>query len=460
MKTLLFIYFLFCFTFIYQILPAQTNITKGQIVENEICTQNPLLSYAYYAPSNYSTSKKYPVIFGFDAGARGKLPVGLYEKIAEKYEFIIACSNSTYNENTQNYNIASVMFDDVKSKFSIDTAHIYLTGLSGGSRLASAIAYNSSNVAGVIGCAAGLANYSLKFDKINFSYVGIVGIHDMNYYEIVALDEKLDTNNIQHQIIYFDGLHDWSPDYAFEEAIQWMNIFAMKKHRCQIDTIQINNLSNKFLKIVSDSTNQNLYEKYAAYQALANCWNGIKDISLYKKRVAEIEQNQLFQKQQTEKDEILQKEVQLRTKLISEFQNFIYSPEKSKTINWWKVQIQDLQKVAKDSNVEQWNSGVRILETLYIFSRSEYVNFYETTNFDATYNTLIIWSLVKPTDYTPYYLLAKLYAKSNRNHKSLHYLELAISNGFNNIEKINNEPIFSPLKNNKHFQQLLAKITK
>lgn len=54
---------------------AKGNQEKGIIVDTIRCKSNPKLSYALYLPTNYSDVVKWPVIFVFDPGARGKVGV-------------------------------------------------------------------------------------------------------------------------------------------------------------------------------------------------------------------------------------------------------------------------------------------------------------------------------------------------------------------------------------------------
>src|SRR5207253_6401651 len=54
-------------------------------------------SYALYLPSNYSTAKHWPLLLIFDPSARGEVPVKLFHEAAERYGFILICSNNSRN---------------------------------------------------------------------------------------------------------------------------------------------------------------------------------------------------------------------------------------------------------------------------------------------------------------------------------------------------------------------------
>jgi hypothetical protein len=44
----------------------------GQVIEKVVCEGSPDESYALYLPSNYTPSKRWPIIYAFDPGARGR----------------------------------------------------------------------------------------------------------------------------------------------------------------------------------------------------------------------------------------------------------------------------------------------------------------------------------------------------------------------------------------------------
>jgi hypothetical protein len=456
MKTLTFIGFFFCFAAIFQTVSAQHALVKGQLVENESCSNQTSWTYAYYLPSTYSSVKKYPIVFSFDPGARGKLTVEIYQKIAENYGFILIGSNNSKNGSlTDNYNIASALFDDAFAKFSIDESRVYLLGMSGGSRLASGIAANSTGITGVIGCAAGFLESIGLFDKLKFSYVGIVGMRDMNFTEMVMLDEKMDASPVQHQFIYHSGLHDWPPESDFEEAILWMNVFAMQRNILKPDTLQIQQLAKRYESVLNDSANPDLLTRHAVYKSLENCWSGIVQTDPYRDAINALEKDPEYISLATKHRQILEAEVLSCRNLLDELDAFVNSRENSRSYDWWKLKIASIQAVEKHDDTEQQYSGYRILETIFFWAREEYVKNKIRVDPTVAINSLLICTLIQPAEYWPDYLLAALYAKADQKNKALSSLETAAKKGFSDAEQLKAEPAFIPLHKNKRFQELL-----
>ena len=133
------------------------DLPAGQIVPEVACAGDSSQSYALYVPRAYTVARAWPVIFAFDPGARGRVPVERYQAAAERYGFIVAGSNNSRNGSAENSKAIVAMTGDVLSRFSVDERRIYLAGMSGGSRVALGIALGSpkDRVAVVIASSAG-----------------------------------------------------------------------------------------------------------------------------------------------------------------------------------------------------------------------------------------------------------------------------------------------------------------
>src|SRR4249919_553159 len=134
---------------------AQT-LQRGQIVEAVTPLGDATQSYALYLPSTYSADRPWPILIGFHPGARGRAIVDTYREAAERYGFIVAGSNTSRNGPWEvSLRAANAMFQDIGQRFAVDGKRIYLTGHSGGSRVALQIALANKTIAGVIASSAG-----------------------------------------------------------------------------------------------------------------------------------------------------------------------------------------------------------------------------------------------------------------------------------------------------------------
>jgi poly(3-hydroxybutyrate) depolymerase len=132
---------------------------RGRIVERLATMRDPATTYAYYLPSNYDASKRWPIVFVFDPGKRGPLAAELFRDAAETYGWIVVSSNDTSSSDDWQPNSRAInaMWTDAPRRFSLDTKRVYAAGMSGGAIMAWSLAKVTKSVAGVIGCSGRLA---------------------------------------------------------------------------------------------------------------------------------------------------------------------------------------------------------------------------------------------------------------------------------------------------------------
>jgi hypothetical protein len=121
-RTYFFFLILVLFRFpVFQVSGQQ--IEAGKVISNLVCLNDTNHSYALYLPSYYYSSdqEEWPVIYAFDASARGVLPVDLFTEAAEKYGYIIAGSNVSENGPWEPIlRAAENMLKDTEARFYID----------------------------------------------------------------------------------------------------------------------------------------------------------------------------------------------------------------------------------------------------------------------------------------------------------------------------------------------------
>jgi dienelactone hydrolase len=191
--------------------------------------------YALYLPSYYTPSRQWSVILAFDGGGRGRVPVERYRQAAEKYGYIVAGSLNSRNGPWEvSMNAANAMTADVKARFSIDPKRVYTAGMSGGARVAMKIALDSRQIAGVFASSAGFPNEFIA--RVPFPVFGAAGTDDFNHLEMYQLDRRMTS---AHRVLYFDGGHTWLPAEMATQAVEWMELQAMKSGLRPQDTAMV-----------------------------------------------------------------------------------------------------------------------------------------------------------------------------------------------------------------------------
>ncbi|MCM3881573.1 MAG: hypothetical protein ND807_15805 [Vicinamibacterales bacterium] len=258
------------------------DLPAGQIVDRVTCTADPSQSYALFVPSNYTPSRLWPVIFAFDPGGRGRVPVERYQVAAERYGFIVVGSNNSRNGSADIARILSAMTSDVETRFAIDAKRAYMAGMSGGARVALGVAIASKDIAGVIASSAGYPDGRLR-KTLPFPVFATAGTEDFNHLEMRQFDQALTS---AHHLAIFRGGHVWLSSELALEAVEWMELQAMKTGRKPRDDGEIDRLFAARKAAIDVSKVDK--ETYLALLAIADDFQGLRDVSALAARATEL----------------------------------------------------------------------------------------------------------------------------------------------------------------------------
>src|ERR1700681_545424 len=189
-------------------------LVAGQVIEKVLCAGLLGQSYALYLPSNYTPSKRWPILYAFDPGGRGRIPVTLYKDAAEKHGYIVAGSNNSQNfTNEPPERSIFAIWRDRHQRFSLDEHRTYTTGFSGGARTATMVALRCPvcAVAGVIAHGAGYPNSDKPSQKDTFLYFAAVGNQDFNWGGNSGAAAWPGRIGFTLPSGVFDGEHQWAP---------------------------------------------------------------------------------------------------------------------------------------------------------------------------------------------------------------------------------------------------------
>jgi hypothetical protein len=264
------------------VLTAQ-DLPRGQIVDEVRCSAEPTQSYALYLPSNYSPDRAWSLLVGFHPAARGRAIVETYQAAAEKYGYVVAGSNNSRNGPWQvSATSIQAMSTDLGQRFNIDPKRFYLTGLSGGARVAMGVAAGTKAIAGVIASSAGYPD-SQPRKSLPFAVFGTAGTEDFNYIEMRLLDRALTT---PHRVVVFEGGHTLPPGPVAMEAIEWLELQAMKSGAKPRDEPLIDELLARRQQAIAASTGPAATVRLL--QELASDFGGLRDVSGFVARAAEL----------------------------------------------------------------------------------------------------------------------------------------------------------------------------
>jgi poly(3-hydroxybutyrate) depolymerase len=258
------------------------DLPRGQIVDDVRCSAEPTQSYALYLPSNYSPDRAWSLLVGFHPAARGRAIVETYQAAAEKYGYIVAGSNNSRNGPWQVSATSIQAMSADLGRFNIDPKRFYLTGLSGGARVAMGVAAGTKAIAGVIASSAGYPD-SQPRKSLPFAVFGTAGTEDFNYIEMRLLDRVLTT---PHRVVVFEGGHTLPPAPVAMDAIEWLELQAMKSGAKPRDEPLIDQLLARRQQAIAASTGPAATVRLL--QELASDFGGLRDVAGFVARAAEL----------------------------------------------------------------------------------------------------------------------------------------------------------------------------
>jgi dienelactone hydrolase len=255
---------------------------RGVIVDDVKCAADPTQSYALYLPSGYSPDRRWSLLIAFHPGGRGRAMVEKYQAAAEQYGYVVAGSNTSRNGPWAVSMAAVKAMSADLGRFSIDPQRIYLTGHSGGARVAMQVALGNSSIAGVIASSGGYPD-SQPRARVDFAVYGTAGTEDFNYIEMRLLDRKLSS---PHRLAIFPGGHTLPPDDVALEAVEWMELQAMKSGRRLRDEGLIDRLLQKRRESVAASTQP--ADRVHLLEELVADFRGLRDVTVEEGQVKEL----------------------------------------------------------------------------------------------------------------------------------------------------------------------------
>lgn len=434
-----------------QIETKDTTFVNGTIIPNVQCRFDATKSYVLYLPSNYSKSKKYPIMYAFDAHGAGLMPVELFKEEAEKYGYILVGSNNSKNGNP--WEVTSELYDslynDTHRRFSIDNKRIYTAGFSGGSRVASAIAIGKGGINSVIGCGAGLGSQAQPQQK--FGFFGIAGNSDMNLTELIYLDSALANAGFRHYLEVFEGKHEWPNKEVAKDAFLWLELNAIKDMQKPSNDSLINNNLRKWSESYNTLVSKNPYEAYLLCTKIINYFEGVANISKYKTELIDLERNKTVL--------ISKKHISDIAKQETELQQYYANSITSQSTEWWKTQVNSInQKIKSTSDKEERFMYKRLLSYLSLATYMNINGAMKAGRFDVVENLNIIYTLVEPENPEHAYISAILAMKRGKQEDAIACLSKAVDLGFRDISRLENDSTFSKLKVHSKYINILNTI--
>jgi len=414
----------------------EDSFPSGKIINPVICKTSPAQSYALYIPGN-NRNQALPIIYFFDPHGDGLLPIKKYKSLADNFHFILVGSNNSKNGNDWNNveNIWDNLNEDVQKRIAINRERIYTCGFSGGAKVATFLALHHPEIKGVIANGAGLEEIT-KSGNFKFTLTSIAGKGDMNMTDLISIDKILDNTQTKHRIIFFDGIHEWAPLNIMKTAFSGLQFDAMRNNLIPRDSFFINQFveENKN-KIVDEEKSNQLLKAESSCQYSINMLDGVTDkVNWFHKKKDSITQTASYKNQSQANEDLLKKEGIIKAGFQQQFQ--------IRDENYWNNVINDVKEKAAVKTPEglMYQRLQAYLSLAFYSISSQLIS--QNHNKDAEY-FVGLYKMADPTNSEAWYLSAILSARENNSAATKDDLLKAVSLGFNDKKRLEQQPEFS-----------------
>ncbi len=417
---------------------AADTFVRGEIISNINCASDPSKHFALYIPKEPGPLPG--IIFFFDAHGDPVIPLTKYKALADEFKFVLAGSYDSKNGN--DWTTTSQIWQALiaEKRITYDLNRIYTAGFSGGAKVASYIALNNSNISGVIANGAGLPETQQQLPAGNFTFVGIAGTGDMNMTELVSLDEQLNQTSIRHQLLFFDGKHEWCPVETMHDAFVWLHFDEVRKSKMEIDPKWRDDFITKHSKLAEQFKKQNnLYTAVNEFKLLNNYLrDGISPAAAkYENEAAALVKLPEYQKQQAAFNSLLETEKNIKSNLIAMLQQ-------NTDLGFWKTTIEGLNKQSRqnDATAAMYQRATSYLSLACYSLSNRALN---TGENEIALNYISIYKMVDPGNSEAWYFSAMLNARTGKMEAAKTDLKKAIEKGFNDWKRMEMQQEFAAL---------------
>jgi dienelactone hydrolase len=423
-------------------------------------TADPTNSYALYLPSAYSQAKRWPLLLAFDAFARGETSVNLFHEAAEKYGFIVIGSNNSRNFEDPSAAIR-LLGADIKEHYSIDQRRVYLTGVSGGARVATSIAINCKTcIAGVIACVGGLPSGVATPGPEVSEWFLISATEDFNYPEMLHLQEALEKNSAVSRLVIYEGQHGWMPKEYAERALAWMQLRAMARGLTPVDKDFIGKqFEERMAEAQSAQSSGDILAATRDYREIAVDFRTFRDVKEQEAQAKSLAESEAFRKARKNEKAALDLENEVAAKLGNLVAGIGDMPDNREAL------FAQLDAAAKSANRDQKqgsdavrkNAIARGMASAFAFAVENGQQEMLKKDFTSAKEMFRACELIQPESVWATYLLATAQAQLGEKKQAIQALKRAMDKGLKSSKALDDRA-FDRIRNEEAFKELAARL--
>jgi len=426
------------------------------------CLDDPSQSYALYLPSQYSPDRRWPIIYAFDPSAHGRTPVELYQKVAEKYGYILVGSNNSENgPAAPAMAAAQAVWLDTHRRFSIDKDRVYTTGLSGGARFATSFALycHSCAIAGVIAQCAGYPAEISDEAKDQFLYYVAVGDFDFNLPELLELRRRKAEQAPGLKVKVYSGQHEWAPPGVFEDAVEWLELKAIQAGTRQADAQFVHRLLEQTKREASEAQEKGqTLDQFYALRSLVVDFKGIEGSSApdFEKSLASLTASSALKEARKGEQHEMDRQ-RFLTEAASGALLRLATASREEQIQLKRQVASVLLRLWRRSNSAGSDRALftRAFNQLWIQGIEQGQEELRQQHFSQAEVYFELMGEAVPDRPWPFLMLAEVRVRAGNNQGAIRALELAVQHGLKDPGSISQNPELQPLSSDPAFRRIV-----
>ena len=455
-----------------------SSLPLGQVVGRVSCRDNGVQSYALYLPSGYRPDRPWPILYAFDPAARGRVPVELFSKAAERLGYIVVGSNNSRNGPVEPVVAAmNALWSDTHARFVLDPERIYATGMSGGNYPARLLL--AQRGAGMVACAGAFVEDDIANVEPRHTWIAIAGVSDFNFDLNRAAVRALVARGVVARFVTFDGGHSWPPEAVVSQALDWLELAAMRTGKRQPDPTFVEaqfqgGLARARALVaggqVHDAADENatLVREFAGLkpagtlQALAREADGLGKSPEAKK--ARKREQSLARDEKAQGDRLRSLRWRLEQDPREQMQHALSQATDDPMALWdpgaTRRELDDLLKrLARDLDSAQADRRIvskRVIDGFYIDTLYQGQQHRDQRRLVAAQADFEICIGMRPKASAPVYDLARTHAAQGDRKQALARLRAAMELGFRDLGRLDTDPEWAPLHEQPEFQAIAS----
>jgi len=445
--------------------PAALAFPPGEITERVACEIDPARTYALYLPSDYTRSRRWPVVILMDPRGRALVPLELFREAAERLGYVLVSSYDTASDGPREPNVLAMraILPDIEKRIALDSRRLYLAGFSGTARFGWDLGVAlGKGLAGHIGVGGGFPHSFTPPAEIGFAFFGAAGTTDFNYEEMRELDRKLDDLGVAHRIVFFDGTHQWPPAEVCGHALEWMELQAMRSGRRPRSDSLVEELFASRLAAARklDGAGATM-EAHRSYTALAAEFADLRDVAEARARADELGESKEVREAVRQQEELIAQRRAYDDRLtvvLQEINTADTPPPLARSLR--ALQLKELKRrAAGKDDVEDALAAQRLLANVFSYtSFYEFRRYMDEKRYDRALAVLAIAGEIEAD--SPQICLneARAHAQLGHRRKGLTALSCVVDSGLVTAEFIEGDDLLAPLRKGEQYETIMKEL--